>query len=119
MRPVALDLDGAAAWLEREGWEHWREGRVLRALRERGDRAESLALAEDGRLRYTVTRAVGEEEVRRIEAPGLRGRVVSVVRRETTITAAVTEGAAPDAIVAAMWVARGEAWRSGAGGDDR
>ena len=102
---------GAVAQLEEDGWEvipscAGDEG-VLEARRERGERVETLHAARDGRLRYTLTRPVGEEGFRR-EGEGEEAlRVVSRTYAEVTVTGSVGVGGIRHALRRAVRAARG------------
>lgn len=91
-------------WLEAEGWDVL-PGDGLRARRDRGERTETLHAAV-GWLRYTVTRAVGEEDAARAEDDAGRYRAVSRTYRETTVTAECEDGALRRAIESATMLAR-------------
>ncbi len=90
--------------LEEQGWDVV-PGDVVAARRERGGRVEVLQVAE-GRLRYTVTRAVGDEEFRRVQDGPIPLRVVTRSYRETTVTAEFPEEHVLTAVEAAMEAAR-------------
>lgn len=90
--------------LEEQGWDVV-PGEVVAARRERGERVEVLQIAQ-GRLRYTVTRAVGDEEFRRMQDNPIPLRVVSRLYRETTVTAEFPENYVLAAFEAAIAAAR-------------
>ncbi len=90
--------------LEEQGWDIT-QGEVVAARRERGDRVEVLQVAE-GRLRYIVTRSVGDEDFRRVQDGPIPLRVVTRSYRETTVTAEFPEEHVLTAVEAAITAAR-------------
>ncbi|MDP9380139.1 MAG: hypothetical protein M3Q29_08315 [Chloroflexota bacterium] len=98
-------MQEALSWLEDEGWEVMDESH-LEARRDRGDRVEVLRVGTDGRVRYTVTRVVGEEEFRRVRYEDVFCRVVSRSYQETTVTAEVGDGSVLATMKAVLRAAR-------------
>lgn len=92
-------------WLEKEGWDLL-PGDGLQARRERGERVEILRAIGEGRLRYTLTQSLGDEEFRRTVEENVLLRAVSRMYRETTVTAEFPEGGLRTALQAAQRAAR-------------
>ncbi len=90
-----------AKHLEDDGWEIIRR-EPFEARRDRGDQCEILFVAEDGRLRYTRTRLVGEEHFSLVHAGANECRVVSRTEDETTVTTNAIDGRIAEAIAAAL-----------------
>lgn len=94
--------DDLISWLEQEGWDVLSvpadgDGGV-EARRDRAGRVETVQIGADGRLRYTVTRPVGDEDFRRLTDGQQQYKVVSRSYTETTVTASI----ASDGTIAAL-----------------
>ena len=95
-----------AGWLETNGWDITSR-EPLSARQDRGEVVQTVHFAE-GRLRYTLTRQTGEEQMKRGTAPGggpLRAITSSYV--ETTVTAEYDDARILEALQAAIQLARG------------
>lgn len=92
--------------LEDEGWELMRR-EPIEARRDRGEQSEVLFIAENGRLLYTRTRLIGEEQSGLVREGAHECRVVSRTQDETTITTDVIEDRLLEAIAAALRAAEG------------
>ncbi len=90
-----------AKHLEDDGWEIIRR-EPFKARRDRGEQSEALFVAENGRLRYTRTRLVGEEQFNLVRDGAHECRVVSRTRDETTVTTDVIKDRLAEAIEAAL-----------------
>lgn len=90
--------------LEEQGWDVL-PGEAFAARRERGERVEMLYVFP-GQLRYTLTRATGDEEFHRVQDAAVPLRVISRSYRETTVTAEFPEEDLLAAAEAAMSAAR-------------
>ena len=97
-------------WLESEGWEVLSGGEQggLEARRERVERVEVLYVGSDNRLRYIVTRPVGEEDFRRVDTNGHHCRVISRSYTETTVTLEFEPGSLQSAIRSAIRASRSD-----------
>jgi threonine dehydratase len=95
----------AIPWLEGEGWDVVSES-PFEARRERGERVEVLRAGPDGRVRYTLTRAVGDEEFRRVQEGDVSCRVVTRSYRETTVIAEAGGGSLLATMQAVLQAAR-------------
>ncbi len=93
--------EDVARRLEEDGWEI-----VLRdpieARRNRGEQSEALYIGKNGRLRYTRTRLVGDEQFSRVREDDRLYRVVSRTEEETTVTTDAPENRLAETIAAAL-----------------
>ncbi len=92
-------------WLRDEGWDILTVD-LLEARRDRGDWVEVLIAAADGRVRYTLTRLVGDEEFRRATEGDQTYRVITRTYRETSVTAAIAGPVTVEALERLIRVAR-------------
>jgi hypothetical protein len=91
LRKLGFDVDLLDAW----------SGGVVRARRERGDRAALLVLDAAGRLRAELSATLGET-ARDANANGTALRVVATTQRLVTVTGVVPSLADLTAVIAAL-----------------
>jgi hypothetical protein len=92
-------------WLEDDGWDLVSQA-PLEARRQRGEHVETFVAGADGRLRYTVTRPIGEEDFRRVRAGDLRCKVITRAYAKTSVTAEPGAMSLRAALMAAAAAAR-------------
>ncbi len=93
--------ESVARQLEADGWEIVLHD-PIEARRDRGEQSEALYIGRHGRLRYTRTRLVGEEQFSRVREDDQLYRVVSRTEEETTVTTDAAEDSLTQAIAAAL-----------------
>ncbi len=96
-----MGRESVARQLEADGWEIVLND-PIEARRDRGEQSEALFIGKHGRLRYTRTRLVGDEQFSRVRDDDHLYRVVSRTQEETTVTADAAEDNLPQAIEAAL-----------------